>query len=439
VVVLRIKSEQVEELQRQAPSMQPSIKMALDSYHLYHRVGPPWAGNEETFYLYARKASVFLWLTLAVPVLLITLIVFPMGLAGVFLYHSAALQIGSLLLLLVSLGWAVWNGVDWSNDYYIVTNKRVVYIEKIVLMYDSRQEVPLDAILSTTVDSSAMGRAFGYGDVKVSTYTGDLVMPRIHHPYEVVSLINEKRVQAREASFQQERKEIEAELRRRLNLQEETENQPVETEVEPGLVNNALANLFHMRFEKDGIITYRTHWIILIKRTILPGLCILFGLALLMLRLTNSFIFIPVNIVLALVVLLEVGFFGWWLYQFVDWENDQYIIGKDTLIDVTKKPLGREERQTAPFKNIQTVNYTRRNLIGLLFNYGMVVVKIGDSDFSFRNVYNPSQVQREIFNRFMDTMQAEKRQNEIRQREQIADYIEIYDKVRQGRRPPLDS
>ena len=48
----------------------------------------------------------------------------------------------SLLLGLPALGWIAWTYLDWTNDLYIVTNQRVVYVEKVIGIYDSREEAP---------------------------------------------------------------------------------------------------------------------------------------------------------------------------------------------------------------------------------------------------------------------------------------------------------
>ena len=57
--------------------------------------------------------------------------------------------------------WAVWNYIDWGNDYYILTNQRVVWLEKVVGIYDSRQEAPLSTVLSVGVETDQTRPAAG--------------------------------------------------------------------------------------------------------------------------------------------------------------------------------------------------------------------------------------------------------------------------------------
>jgi hypothetical protein len=120
---------------------------------------------------------------------------------------------------------------------------------------------------------------------------------------------------------------------------------------------------------------------------------------------------------------------AWWIYALVDWRNDVYIITGDQLLDIYKKPLAEEERRAAPLKNIQTIEYKRIGLAGLLLNFGTVFIRVGDVEFTFDNVSNPSEVQRELFARFMELTQREKRANLESERQRMAEWIEAYHKV----------
>ena len=44
-----------------------------------------------------------------------------------------------------------------------VTNRRVLFQEKVVLLYDSRLESPLDVVQSTSITTSQCGRCLGFG------------------------------------------------------------------------------------------------------------------------------------------------------------------------------------------------------------------------------------------------------------------------------------
>jgi uncharacterized membrane protein YdbT with pleckstrin-like domain len=128
------------------------------------------AAQDEVVYFLARKHSFFLLQVLIVPVLSLLIPAF-LFLWGGFAISTAAIAFGVVALLLI-LGWIAWSYVDWGNDYYVVTNQRVVWLEKVIGLYDSRNEAPLNQVLSVGVETDLVGRAFGFGDVLVRTFVG---------------------------------------------------------------------------------------------------------------------------------------------------------------------------------------------------------------------------------------------------------------------------
>jgi hypothetical protein len=130
--------------------------------------------------------------------------------------------------------------------------------------------------------------------------------------------------------------------------------------------------------------------------------------------------FYAAGLVLTLVTAL------WWFYQYFDWYFDQYILTHDQLIDVSRKPLGYEDRRSAPVKNIQTVEFKRKGLIGLILNFGTVKIQIGNEELTFDNVYSPSQIQSEIYMRLKSYQEDQQRQEQVR----LADWIRTYDDLK---------
>ena len=99
-----------------------------------------------------------------------------------------------------------------------------------------------------------------------------------------------------------------------------------------------------------------------------------------------------------LTLFLSVIFFLWWLYQFVDWHNDIYQVTADKILDSERKPLGDEKSKSAPLENIQSLNAERRGLLGIVLNFGNIIINVGtESRFIFFNIPNPAQAQRDIF------------------------------------------
>lgn len=135
-------------------------------------------------------------------------------------------------------------------------------------------------------------------------------------------------------------------VRQRLSLAPPTPGiQRIVKQAPPKItLGERLANFFRMRFEKNGVITYRTHWSIMLRKVFLPGL-VMFGLLVLAalfllgkINFLSSLAFWPVWFVLV----LSDSFWLW--YRFEDWVNDQYIVSDEQIVDVYKKPLGQEEK-----------------------------------------------------------------------------------------------
>ena len=87
--------------------------------------------------------------------------------------------------------WALWRYIDWGNDYYIITNKRVVWLEKVVGFYDSRQEAMLSNLLSVNTQTGLLGRTFGFGDVVVRTFTGEILFDSVNDPLHAAAMVEE--------------------------------------------------------------------------------------------------------------------------------------------------------------------------------------------------------------------------------------------------------
>jgi hypothetical protein len=414
------------------------LMLMLSSLRLFHKIDLPWRNPEESVIYMARRNSVFLVYRLILPlivfiigitILLLLIILNPAGMTLVGFVAGFVALIGGL--------WSIWNYVDWTNDYAILTNQRAVFQERIVLLYDSRLETPLEAILATSLDSSQIGRILGYGDVVMKTYTGTLIFPDIAQWDTVRALVDDRRMRARELNLQQEKQTIQTMVRQRLRMTPPTPGvqQIVQQEERHISFGERLANFFRMRSEKNGVITYRTHWSIMVRKVFMPAL-VMFGIVVLaVLRLLGTFNFLsslafwPLWFILVLVD----GFWLW--YRFEDWINDQYIVSDEQIVDVYKKPLGQEEKRVAPLKSIQSVEFERLGFIGLVLNYGTVYIRIGDARFSFDNVYNPSEVQRDLFRRIAAQADRDRRNEADAERQRILDVLEAYHEVTRNSPP----
>ncbi len=427
----------MEALFKDEPQLAGRIQRLYDSFQLSRTVPIHWLDEDEAIYYISLHHPIFIMLRVVPPALLgvvVTSILFYLGISSLSQWVTA---FACVALLAFGL-WFAWLWVDEHNDYSIITNKRVLSTNKVFLFYESRQEIPLHAVLSNNLDTSYIGRLIGYGDIRVRTYTGSIIFRQLAAPADVISMLEEHRARATQQLSRQERQVMIRFMQRRLKMlppeQAASPNGAVPTEVKQGPLSAFLNRMFQMRVLKDDQIIYRTHWFILMKKTFVPLVLSLLALLFIILSLLQVIPLVGGYLSVLLLLLVWLGMFGWWLYQYLDWANDKYIITNDQVIDIYKKPLGNEDKRSASLDTIQEIEYKRLGILGLLLNYGTVFILIGTERLTFDEVYNPSQIQQEIFERMNAKKQKDKLQKELHEREQIADMLEIYHTVTEAER-----
>lgn len=103
--------------------------------------------------------------------------------------------VGTAFWYVVTFGFALMSFLRWFFNIYIVTNKRIVDIDFIHLLYKEFSEARLDKIQDITYKSSGIFSVFfDFGDAYVQTAGGD--MPNIEflsvpQPTKVVKTISE--------------------------------------------------------------------------------------------------------------------------------------------------------------------------------------------------------------------------------------------------------
>jgi hypothetical protein len=351
-------------------------------------------------------------------------------------------MLSSLVMLAISapivLGWLVWNYIDWTNDYYIITDQRIVYQERVVLLYDSRLESPLEAVQSTTISTTLWGRWLGYGNVAIRTYIGTILFRDVSSPEDVQTMVQEHQLRAQFRETRVESGQMKSRIDKRISRGPDVPviPPPFQAPPPPDPTRVLLSTMFHIRYEVGGTVIFRTHWFVLLMKTFVPSV-ILLGLGMVFVfSALNRFAILSVQTTCGLLFLLGMMVFAWWFYQYLDWHNDVYLITPDQIVDVSKKPLGREERQAAPIKNILSIEYKRLGIIGLLLNYGTVFIRVGDQKLTFDNVLNPSEVQRELFRRLAKKTQEEKMLRSEEDRKRIIESIGVYNELIKEHQPP---
>jgi hypothetical protein len=95
-------------------------------------------------------------------------------------------------------------------------------------------------------------------------------------------------------------------------------------------------------------------------------------------------------------------------------------------LDIDKKPLGDEDRKAAPLENILSTEYKRNGIFGLLFNFGTVYIKVGNSEFNFDDVADPPSVQQDIIQRQLGNKKRKSDRNSEAESEKISEWLKIY-------------
>jgi len=447
-LLLKLGLENFNRLVKILPHLRRNFEIVVKSRRLARRLKFDWLQPNEIIYYLAGRHPITLinWVTPPlVSILVLALLVALLD----SVYPRPWLSVFYGILLLINLLWFLWQWVDWSNDYYIVTNERVVRTEKIVALYDSREEAPLSTIISVDVNSSGIiQRQIGLGDVVVRTFTAQITMYDVANPDQVESMVQEYWNRSKEKINTTEKGAIKKALLNKINPPppkaiEEVVAAPLPKpeSYAPSIYQQLFANFLKVRFEDSNVVTYRKHWFVLIRDTLKEFALTIILIAAPFIWHAYSGFWLPVSgWSILLVALLAV--LGWWLYDYVDWVNDVYKVTPEQIIDINKKPLSKENRKSASLDNIMSTASERRGILGLLLNYGVVKIKVGSDLFDFTDVFDPPQVEQDIVRRVgarkLKKAEAEKVAEAERMGNWLANYHQISNELRNNEQSKTD-
>jgi uncharacterized membrane protein YdbT with pleckstrin-like domain len=195
-----------------------------------------------------------------------------------------------------------------------------------------------------------------------------------------------------------------------------------------------------LRYEEGDIITWRKHWIALIRPS-LPPIGLMLGATILVTLLayiagqTNLGIR-PISLWIGYGIFLVFPVL-WWLWQFADWQNDTYTITATHIIDIEKHPFwGREERREADLERVQNIAVSIPGFMARLLKYGSVEIETaGEEPFTFDLVKDPNSVRAEISRR-VDARQRQQAQvAAMRRQDELLEWFSVYDHIQESRRP----
>ena len=292
----------------------------------------------------------------------------------------------------------------------------------------------MQSILSVNISTTQLQRLFGYGDVIIRTYTGNIPMRNTAHPEILVDLIAEMQRHAKERALRTEKADINQTIRSRLGLdgdQAGLDHEPefIDLEMEGGpQITETISplqeffNLFRARYELNGVINYRKHVFILFRDS--------WWLWITFVALIIAFFARMVEMLTAPSLLI----LGWMLginllaiaYVFADWANDRFQITDTHIIDLDRKPFGRETKQSALLENVLSLDYKRENIIQRMFDYGTVAINVGDIQLDFEYVAQPISVQNEIFERYNAAVKQKELAEALKRRDDMVEFLAAY-------------
>lgn len=392
---------------------------------------------------------------------------------------AAAYMLGVLLGLGLPVGWVT---LDYLNDYYVITTKRVLRYERVFLINEDQQTAPLERIQDVTSQASIFGKLFNYALINITTAgMGSISFEMAPQPEEVEAAVRRLQGRARAGELGAQRENLRNKLLSRLKIR-------LTPEVPPRVLPDGMAvppqltrwqrfwypltrplrrfrqwlrtrpdALFALAIrilpqhtqEKltkereakkrgeikpvDEDIVYRKHPWFLLKAAAIPLAVIIVTLLLVLftefsLR-SLSTISKPVAVGYSVFLLFCLG---WLWFRVENWRNDKYILTKTHINYIYKLPLGLwERRRQAEWDKVQNANYVVPGIWANLINFGTVVVETASVEgrFEFLNIGRPRQVHQEIMQRLGLARAAQAQRTREQQQSALSETLEIYNEL----------
>lgn len=427
----------------------------------------PWQQPDEVTVFFSTKH----WVALA-RALRLTLLSGILSLVTTAVYTGAELADLPAAILMVAAGTLlaltvfsfVYHVFDWRNDHYVITNVRVLHVERVLLLRESRDEAPIGRVQDVQVKQEGLlANVLNFGDVFIQTAaaTERIVFADVSHPAYVRDALFAPVQYAHTRERAEVRESIRQELGQRLNIpvpsledQDGLEKgqeplSPAGEEVE-AREEGALGSLgwlllgwrwlqerfaFDTWIVSDGgeTITWRKNGWLLFRVSVPPASAALLFAALFLWVVSRGVGF-PLFPLFLLLLLLSSS--GWWFYIYWDWQNDIYQVSGNRLIDLKKRPLFLEEfRRETTLDRVENIGLSIPGPIARLLNYGTVVIETAGETggFEFRSVHDPRGVQAEIFNRRERHQRQQSEAEMLRRHSEMAEWFEIYEELKRSK------
>jgi uncharacterized membrane protein YdbT with pleckstrin-like domain len=442
--LLYIEREDFDRLLKDDPRIERRLQMRPDVAERRRYPRFTWLEEGELPVKVLRKHPAVLLPSLIVPGFLIFILLLG-GILAPQSWRPTALAVG-LALALIPLGFCGYLIINWRDDIYVVTNRRVVHRERTKLIQEQISAVPLQAIQNVQqLRIGIAARIWKFGDLIIETAggMGQVVFRGIPAPAAVQEAIFVQRERMQAMVRAAERAAIQEAMRRHFFGEEEEEArepQPPAPSEQPRRMRGCLLLPLHLfrylsGWHQEGeTVTWRKHWIALLRSLGLPILIFLLITVVVLVAAATDRLPEPVWPLYALAVFIILP---WALYQFEDWQNDLYQVTATRVVHVEQLPLLlREERREASLEQITNVR-SEQSFWGRLLGYGDVIVETAAPAgvFHFRMVSRPQEVQAVIFAHIEADRRRRQEQEAERHRAELLDWFSVYDEIQRNMPP----
>ena len=122
----------------------------------------------------------------------------------------------------------------------------------------------------------------------------------------------------------------------------------------------------------------------------------------------------------------------WLVYRYEDWRNDFFVLGKDKVIDIDRKPFGiSSQRREAGFDKIQGITSTSTGTLNQILGIGDVIIATGaaGNELVWQRVANPEAIQKEITTRIATQKRKQEEDRIVDEYQRWAEWLGIYDEL----------
>lgn len=352
------------------------------------------------------------------------------------------------LFSLFFIVWGIFRFFDWTNDYFIITSRRVIHREFNLRAFRVDIKIArIDQIQSVAVDKpSLIANLFNYGTARITTASqyGVIYFDNINKPQQVRQILERltKSVRTLDASREQTlvRQSIEEYFQFELpyeQIREDGEETAVDHPQHKLSLWYRFYHRYQWRIEEDGVVTYRKHFLVALVAIFWP--LVIGGVLTLLFYLVLRFQILTGQILIPIMGILFFFLLIWIIWRIENWRNDLYQLDGRFIIDIDRTPFGfGESRKQAPLQNIQNVKAFTPGLIHTIFNYGYVEVETAgvDSNIMFEDIPFPGIVQSDIFQQIEEFKQRQHQAEEARRHKAFAVLLDVYkQEEEQGRLP----